>query len=427
MVFDNASDQTYSGVISGTGSVTAAGPSDTLTLSGQNTYSGATTIGVIESNGYSISDGTLQLGDGTANVPLSQTIIDNGSLIIVNPTAETYSGIISGSGIVTKEGSGVLTLLGVNTYTGGTNIEGGTLQLGVSNALPTVGPLGMNTAGGVTLDLNGCNQTIAGLCGSDGGGGSITLGSGTLTVDSGWYAGQISGTGGVLDVEGFFVLDGACTYTGGTTVGASGYLEFDNSNVMPSGGALTIAAGGVVDMYATQQPFGTITGSGITDSSDGDLPAPPAIMMALANYTATEITVPSLLPSNTVALEERYDSITNNPQARPAVRGEMALAYRRSVQTLLNDNGMGISNWTIYWGDGSAPESVAASSLSNGSWVDQIRRRQALYTITVVATSMDGSYAGTADCWASHTGAMNKQTRISRATRLRPVRRRNGE
>ena len=107
------------GIVSGAGGLTASG-SGTEILSGTNTYSGTTTI----------SGGTLQLGDGvTRNGVVAGNITDNATLAFANPFAQTYTGIVSGTGSLVKSGPGTLTLTAAQTYTGSTTVSGGTLEL----------------------------------------------------------------------------------------------------------------------------------------------------------------------------------------------------------------------------------------------------------------------------------------------------------
>jgi fibronectin-binding autotransporter adhesin len=122
----------------------------TLTLGGDNQYTAGTTVAA----------GTLQLGDGTTNRSVPGNITDNASLVFANASAQSYSGVISGTGGVTKVGAGTLTLSGVNLYTGGTTVAAGTLALsGGDDRLSTSGAITM--AGG-TLDLGGHGQTTSG-------------------------------------------------------------------------------------------------------------------------------------------------------------------------------------------------------------------------------------------------------------------------
>ena len=93
-------------------------------LTASNTYTTPTTI----------SAGTLQLGDGSAsNGYVSGNIADNAVLAFANPNAQTYGGVISGKGAMTKSGTSLLTLNSESSYTGGTTVNGGTLVLNSGN------------------------------------------------------------------------------------------------------------------------------------------------------------------------------------------------------------------------------------------------------------------------------------------------------
>src|SRR5207302_3320943 len=80
----------------------------------------------------SIAAGTLQLGSGTSALTSLPTsgIVDNGTLIIANPSGATlsYGKTISGMGGLTVTGAGILNLSGANTYTGLTQISGGAVN-----------------------------------------------------------------------------------------------------------------------------------------------------------------------------------------------------------------------------------------------------------------------------------------------------------
>ena len=60
----------------------------------------------------------------------SSSISDNAALVYNLSGSQTYSGVISGTGSLTKLGTNVLVLTGGNSYSGPTTIGGGTLQLG---------------------------------------------------------------------------------------------------------------------------------------------------------------------------------------------------------------------------------------------------------------------------------------------------------
>jgi autotransporter-associated beta strand protein len=149
----------------------------TLVLTAANAYTGDTTI----------STGTLQLGDGTANDgSVAGNIIDNAALVFANPASQTFAGVISGSGSVTKTGGGTLTLSGQNTYAGETVIAGGTLALGVDNALPTTGVVRIGDAafGSGVLDVSAHDQAIAGLY-TDPASSQLSLGQDEVTNSGG--------------------------------------------------------------------------------------------------------------------------------------------------------------------------------------------------------------------------------------------------
>ena len=119
LAFDRSDTVTFTGAVSGTGSLTQLG-GGTLLLTNTNTYSGGTTI----------SAGTLQIGAGGTSGSIVGDVTDNGTLAFNRSDHVTFGGVVSGTGSLTQQGPGTLTLTGANTYGGGTTISGGTLQIG---------------------------------------------------------------------------------------------------------------------------------------------------------------------------------------------------------------------------------------------------------------------------------------------------------
>jgi autotransporter-associated beta strand protein len=118
LVFDR-SDFTFGGAISGSGSVSQIGLGTTI-LAADSSYTGGTTIAA----------GTLQLGSGGTSGSIKGDVIDNGTLAFDRSDTLTFGGIISGTGSISQLGGGTTALTADNSYSGGTTISAGALQLG---------------------------------------------------------------------------------------------------------------------------------------------------------------------------------------------------------------------------------------------------------------------------------------------------------
>ena len=127
----NNASNSFGGVIENTAGIitlVVAG-TGTLTLTGNNTYFGFTTIN---------SGSTLDVGAGGTTGAIGRSAItDNGSLVVNRSTALTMNQNISGAGSLTNSGSGTLTIGGNNTYAGSTTVNAGTLQDATPAAPPT--------------------------------------------------------------------------------------------------------------------------------------------------------------------------------------------------------------------------------------------------------------------------------------------------
>jgi autotransporter-associated beta strand protein len=233
----------------GTGTFTIAGGSNAII---DNTTAGAITLSTNNAqiwNGDFTFTGTQSLNLGTGAVTLGAS-----RAVTVNANNLTVGGVISGSGFgLTKAGAGTLTLGGANTYSGGTTVSAGTLQLSGSGTLGSTN--GGLTVNGGTLNLNGTNQGVGNLTGSGGTilnnatGTNVTLTIGNSNGTGGNYSGVIanrtSGTGTVALTKtgtGTITLSGTNTYTGATTVNAGTLLV--NGNNSAATGAVSVNGGG---------------------------------------------------------------------------------------------------------------------------------------------------------------------------------------
>ena len=197
------------------------------------------------SEAVTYGDGTtVQFDDtatGSTNVTLALTVSPGGMTVTNNALAYSFSGSgsIGGAGQFTKNGPGTVNVATANTYSGNTVINGGTFQLGTSQAIPGGAAAGNVTVNG-DLDLNGNIETINGLNGdglidSSAGFGSLALGSNNA---SGTFSGEITNTGGNLSLikigTGTELLTGNNGFSGGLTL-AGGELQIASGNALGTG------------------------------------------------------------------------------------------------------------------------------------------------------------------------------------------------
>jgi autotransporter-associated beta strand protein len=236
VVFNQSTDGTYAGNMSGAGGFTKNGAGN-LTLTGTNSYAGGTTV----------SGGTL-----TGNsASLQGNIANNAALVFNQASGGTYAGAISGSGSLTKTGAGQLILTGNNVVGGGTTVSAGLLTVNGSLTSSIV-----VASGGMI----GGSGTLIGQLTSNGGvlapGNSI----GTLNV-----TGNFVQTGGVYQVEvnsggqnDRIVATGTATIGGGATVqvlAASGtYQRNTTYTIVTATGGLTGTYSGVTSNLAFLTP-----------------------------------------------------------------------------------------------------------------------------------------------------------------------------
>ena len=253
----NGNNVSFGSSLSGAGGVTKVG-SGTLTFATSNTYTGVTTVSVgtllaaqTSSLPYFASSGSVSVASallfavqagnspnwtsGNITTLLGTSDFASGStfgLSVPGGSSFTYSGNIGttqAGKAFTMLGPGLLNLGAANTYTGGTTVAGGTLQLGTAAALLSTGAVNVNGTSAV-LDLGGLSPLL----------GAVTLTAGTIqngtlagtsyAVQNGLVSASLTGTGGLTATGNAFLAGSNNTYTGTTAVNSgnltiSGYLN----------------------------------------------------------------------------------------------------------------------------------------------------------------------------------------------------------
>jgi len=212
--FNRSNNLTHDKVISGSGAVTKLGDG-TLTLLGANTYEGLTTV----------SAGKLEIGNGASSglgstaAVVSDIKLDGATteLIYNNAGTKVVPGIISGTGKVTKRGSGTLQLTANNSYDGVTTIESGRIDLASGS--------GLGSAVGHTIVNAGA---------------SLLLRDGFYTAENITLIGTGDASVGALrNISNTNHLTGTLTLSGDTTLASGGGI-LDIHNVSGAGAKLTI-------------------------------------------------------------------------------------------------------------------------------------------------------------------------------------------
>jgi autotransporter-associated beta strand protein len=461
----------FSGIIQdGSGTLALAkNGTGTLTLSGNNTYSGTTTLSL---GTFNINSATA-IGSGTFIIHAATTI-DNtsgGAITLSNNNPQNWNGdftftgtqnlnigtgavsmsgsrqvrvnaatlivggIISGAFRLTKAGAGILTLSGVNAFTGGTTLNAGTLNINNSQALGTVA--GTFIINGGTID-NTSGSTITTLnypqdwnndfvfTGTQ----NLNLGTGVvsmianrlLTVNGSilTIGGIISGTGFSLSKAGLGTLSltGANTFTGGTNLN-TGTLLLGNTAALGAIGSTVTLNGGILDLAtdASINAYNITVGGAATIASDKATAASAGIThsfgtLSIGNFQLNE-TVGSNVTSGTAGLlfgtttftanTPIFDIANNANLTLGALTGNFNFTKQNSGQLTLNTSSVrssGISTLTagkMVLGNASALGTIATTFNINGGTLDLATDASVnAYNITVGGSSTITSDKATA-------------------------------
>jgi autotransporter-associated beta strand protein len=308
------------------GGLTKAG-TNTLTLTGNNTYTGGTAVqggvlGVNNSNALGTGTATLNggirflLGNGVniANgmvLGANAGVSGNGLIQVATGNTATVSGPISitnvaaAGGHFMTSGTGVLNITGVITSSvpvnhrdgtsvfsgGGTGYTdmthaSGTVRLGANNGIATTATMSIANSAAATFDLAGFNQTMAGVTN---GVNAATIGNSSTTSNSLLTTTGTSSFAGIIqDVVGSGTRKVALTVDSGT-------LTLTGANTFS--GDITVNAGTLIGAGATNSPGITVLGArsntrNITVNNGGILRLNSGNVLG-TNHTAT--TAPTLV------------------------------------------------------------------------------------------------------------------------------------
>jgi autotransporter-associated beta strand protein len=275
--------------------------SGTLTLSGANTYGGATVVTggtLIVTGGSAIADGgSLVVGSaGLVQMGASETVgvlsgqgavsLGTSTLTVSGAVSSVFEGVLTGSGSLVQAGNGTLTLTAANQMTGGVRLLSGSLLVGHDQALGNgVFELGGGRLGTDTGAARSVGNTMRWsgdfALGQLSGGGVLHLGGGvtltghrSVTVDgTARLGGVVSDAGGGFGLtklgQGALTLGQMGDFSGGVTL-AAGTLRLGNDQALGSG-ALVFAGGRLTADGALARSFTNAvnwTGNAILGDAD---------------------------------------------------------------------------------------------------------------------------------------------------------------
>lgn len=352
-----------------------AGTPGTVTV--DNTTGPVTVTGMqFSTSGYRIEGGDITLTAGTNAIRVGDGTAAGAT------TRATIASALTGAGRLDKVDLGTLVLSGENTYSGGTAISGGTLQLGEGGTTGSI-------VGGVMND-------------------------GTLAFnrsDAVTFTGAISGTGAVTQMgTGTTTLASANTYSGGTTISAG---TLAGSAASFGSGAITDNAALVINQSVDATFANPINGSGsftktgsgaLTLTSDGTLSGATSVMQgtlavngSLASSAVTVAGGATLTGAGAVGATTLQSGATiapGNGLGTLSVKGNFTQAAGSTYQVQLDSSTKGTSDRI----DVAGTASIGAGAVLNVARADNTSYAlDSQYTVLSAAGGVSGTYTLTGD------------------------------
>lgn len=360
----NNLDSSFSGTISGSGGLTKAGLG-TLTLTGNNSYTGTTTVSAgtlklgsagsgsntplgttggattvsanatfdvngftlataegLTINGFGVGTAGALVNTGAGAATYSGAITLGSATAIGGTTGLTLSGIIGGAQALTKTGNNVVTLTGANTNSSSVTVRGGNLTLSGSGTMLSATSFAVSTGGNLVLDNTSTNN-------------GNRIGTGAFSANGGGLYFTHNGAAGTNYAE-----------TMGTVTYNTGHLDINLSQAASGQtsrltiGGLTRGAGGTVlitgtgygttrnELYTTGALTATnniLRGAVIFDGTTYNLVTPVGANSVITAFTTYQTGAQTTWTANTV-------------NARPSA--DVTLSAARSLNSLVLDNGI---------------------------------------------------------------------------------------
>lgn len=298
----------FNGNGDGTGTLTINGGSMNAGATGMKIGNAKTGVGVVSLNGGTLtSAGSISLGAGTAagtggsgtinfnggtlasagTITVGSTLltnVNNGGAIFDSTGSITVASnlVAAGAGGVTKNGAGILSLTGTNTFTGTVAVNAGTLSVGSATAIPDFSKVAVASGAFLAFNLPTFSSasiaaSIAPVTFQPGAGVGLDVATGAVQT----YSDALGGfTNFIKTGAGTLTLAGANTYTGTTTV-AQGVLSQSSVASIANSSGLVLGSGantgtftytGGVDTISLPIALGGTTGGGTLDLSSATGP-----------------------------------------------------------------------------------------------------------------------------------------------------------
>ncbi len=268
LTVNNTSDQTFTGAISGSGNLTKQG-AGALNLS-----NAANSLGTL-----TISAGSVTLNTNAAVTGLggSGGLVLSGGVLTVNAGSDqTFTGAVTGSGNLTKQGAGVLNLSNASSSFGTLTVSAGSVAFSTNATVTGLsGSGGLNVAGGTFTVNNASTASFGGavsgagvlaksgdgvltLTGSAAHSGGTAINAGTLAVGNGGTTGSISGN---ITNNASLVFNRSDAVTNNSAISGSGSVVVDGGSTLTLAGSSTYAGTTTVTNASTLNVAGSLASS----------------------------------------------------------------------------------------------------------------------------------------------------------------------